>query len=125
MGKRLAMPVVRQDGIMEFYRYRRKGRLVINRFGILEPAPGAPYVSPLSIDLLLVPLVSFDRFGMRLGMGAGYYDRLIGRVAEGFRPLLVGVAHEIQRCSDPLPYESWDMPLDGVITENGWQPLPC
>lgn len=123
-NKRLAMPVVRRDGIMEFYRYRRKGRLVVNRFGILEPAPGAPYVSPLGIDLLLVPLVCIDRFGVRLGMGAGYYDRFVGRIPMGFRPMLVGVAHEIQRCSDPLPYEPWDIPLEGVITEMGWVPLP-
>jgi 5-formyltetrahydrofolate cyclo-ligase len=123
-NKRLALPVVRPDGIMEFYRYRRGARLVVNRFGIFEPAPGAPFIAPLSIDLLLVPLVCFDRYGMRLGMGAGYYDRYIGHIPQGFRPRVVGIAHEIQRCADPLPYEPWDAPLDGVITEAGWQPLP-
>jgi 5-formyltetrahydrofolate cyclo-ligase len=122
--KRLAMPVVRADGIMEFYRYRRNGRLVLNRYGIPEPAPGAAFVSPLSIDLLLVPLVAFDRFGMRLGMGAGFYDRFLGRIPERFRPLLVGIAHETQRCMDPLPFEDWDIPLNGVVTEAGWQALP-
>jgi len=123
-NKRLAMPVVRDDGIMEFYRYRRNGRLVLNRYGIPEPAPGTPFVSPLSIDLLLMPLVAFDRFGVRLGMGAGFYDRFLGRIPEKLRPLLVGTAHETQRCKDPLPYEDWDVPLNGIITETGWQPLP-
>lgn len=124
-NKRLAMPVIRGDGVMEFYRYRRNGRLVLNRYGIPEPAPGAPFVSPLSIDLLLMPLVAFDRFGMRLGMGAGFYDRFLGRIPERLRPLLVGMAHETQRCKDPLPYEDWDIPLNGVITEIGWQPFPA
>jgi 5-formyltetrahydrofolate cyclo-ligase len=123
-NKRLAMPVVRDHGIMEFYRFRRGGRLVINRYGIPEPAPGAPFIQPLSIDLLLLPLVAFDRFGARLGMGAGFYDRFLGRIPQRFRPLLVGMAYEVQRSSDPLPYAEWDVPLNGVITEAGWQRLP-
>ncbi len=120
-GKRVALPVVGKGGSMSLYRYRRHAPLVPNRFGIPEPAPGAPYVAPLSVDVLLVPLVAFDGYGVRLGMGAGYYDRFLGRLPPSMRPRLVGLAHEVQRSLDPLPFADWDVPLDGVITERGWQ----
>lgn len=119
--KRLALPVVGRAGTMQFHRYRRTTRLVPNRFGILEPAPGAIVVSPLAIDLLVMPLVAFDERGVRLGMGAGYYDRFLGRLPAAMRPLLVGLAHGIQQSATPLPCASWDVPLDGVLTEAGWQ----
>jgi 5-formyltetrahydrofolate cyclo-ligase len=119
--KRLALPVVRDDGVMEFYRYRTGTTLTPNRYGIPEPAPGAAFVGALSIDVLLVPLVAFDDFGVRLGMGAGFYDRFVGRLPPGLQPRLIGLAHEVQRSLDPLPFADWDAPLDGVLTERGWQ----
>jgi 5-formyltetrahydrofolate cyclo-ligase len=119
--KRIALPVVGKSDAMEFYHYRRRTPLIPNRFGILEPAPGALHVSPLSLDVLLVPLVAFDGNGVRLGMGAGYYDRYLGRIPSGMRPRLVGLAHEVQRSLHPLPAADWDVPLDGVLTEAGWQ----
>lgn len=122
--KHLALPVVRGDGAMDLYRYDSRTRLVRNRFGIVEPAPGATYVAPLSVDLLLVPLVAFDDRGVRLGMGAGYYDRYLGRLPAAMRPRLIGLAHEVQRSPQALPFASWDVPLDGVITERGWRSFP-
>ena len=122
--RRLALPVVGRRGTLDFYRFRRRTPLVPNRFGILEPAPGADYVAPLSIDLLLVPLVAFDDAGTRLGMGAGYYDRFLGRLPPALRPRLAGLAHEVQRSPTALPRDTWDVPLDGVLTEAGWQPFP-
>ena len=119
--KRLALPVVGRHGTMRFYRFRRGTPLIANRFGIFEPAPGARYVSPLAVDVLLVPLVAFDGNGVRLGMGAGYYDRFLGRIPPVMRPRLVGLAHEVQRSPEALPRAAWDVPLDGVLTEAGWQ----
>lgn len=119
--KRLALPVVGRQGAMELYRYRRHTPLVPNRFGIPEPAPGAPHVPKLSLDVLLVPLVAFDEHGVRLGMGAGYYDRYLSRIPLPMRPRLIGLAHEVQRSGEPLPCAAWDVPLDGVVTEAGWQ----
>jgi 5-formyltetrahydrofolate cyclo-ligase len=121
MRKRLALPVVRSHGIMTFHRYRAGTPLMPNRFGILEPGPRAPWLATIGIDLLLVPLVAFDESGTRLGMGAGYYDRCLGRVPAPLRPRLVGVAHEVQRSRTALPRNPWDVPLDGVLTEAGWQ----
>lgn len=117
--KRVALPVVRRDGRMEFFRVKRQTRFVVGRFGILEPAPGAAYVAPMGIDLLLMPLVAFDDAGNRLGRGAGYYDRFLGRLPPPLRPRLIGIAHEVQRSAEPLPADGWDVPLHGVLTEAG------
>jgi 5-formyltetrahydrofolate cyclo-ligase len=119
--KRIALPVVARGGAMSFHRHRRGAALIINRYGILEPAPGAPFIAPLALDMLLMPLVAFDDSGARLGMGAGFYDRYLSRIPQRMRPLLVGLAHEVQRSPQPLPAAPWDIPLDGVITESGWQ----
>jgi 5-formyltetrahydrofolate cyclo-ligase len=120
MRKRIALPVVRSHAMMTFHRYRAQTHLTPNRFGILEPS-GEPLLSLLAIDLLLVPLVAFDEHGTRLGMGAGYYDRCLGRLPSRLRPRLIGVAHETQRSREPLPRAPWDVPLHGVLTEDGWQ----
>ena len=128
-GKRLALPVVRSaPGRMphlEFYRWAPGNPMMRNRYGILEPAPGAAFVPALALGLVLLPLVAFDNHGTRLGMGAGFYDRFLGALAPTLRPFAVGVAHEVQRSTTALPASDRDVPLDGVITERGWQRLPA
>jgi 5-formyltetrahydrofolate cyclo-ligase len=123
MRKRVALPVVHDDGRMSFRRCRATTTLLPNRYGIPEPGRTAPTVAPLALDVLLLPLVAFDAAGTRLGMGAGYYDRYLARLPGTLRPYLIGVAHEVQRSDDPLPRNRWDVPLDGVLTERGWQPI--
>lgn len=121
--KILALPVVDRGGRMSFFRHRPGAPLFINRYNIPEPAEGAAFINGRSLDLVLVPLVAFDGFGVRLGMGAGYYDRFLGALPVLMRPRIVGIAHEVQRSSDPLPFDDWDVPMDGVVTEAGWQPF--
>ena len=120
-GKALALPAVSNNGDMSFYRYRPGDALVTNRFNIPEPAPAAGFINGRSLDLLLIPLVAFDAKGNRLGMGAGYYDRYLAKLGPALRPRIIGVAHGVQRSDEPLPVEPWDVPLDQVITEAGWQ----
>ena len=67
---------------------------------------------------MLLPLVAYDLSGTRLGMGGGYYDRYIDALAH--RPRLIGIAFQVQQSEDALPCEPWDIPLDGVITEQGF-----
>jgi len=91
-----------------------------NHLGILEPS-GARWVSARSLDLVFVPLVGFDATGMRLGMGAGYYDRAFAYLrlrAAWRRPKLIGVAFALQRVPR-LTRARHDVPLDAVITEEG------
>lgn len=106
---------------MEFYEYDPTQPLINNRYHIPEPHLNARHVTRISQDLIVVPLVAFDESGVRLGMGGGYYDRYLGATCSMLRPQIIGVAHEVQRSRVPLPSEAWDVRLDGVITEAGWQ----
>lgn len=92
-----------------------------NRYGLLEPAAG-PSLSLQYFNLVLIPLVAFDRRGFRLGMGGGYYDRALAfrhRRRRWRGPLLIGVAFGAQQV-ERIPDRSWDVRLDAVLTENGW-----
>ena len=113
---RLALPVVESSTRMTFRPYRFGQPLRNNRFGIREPLGRRP-LPPLALSAVLTPLVGFSEDGERLGMGAGYYDRCFAR---GRRPLLIGVAHELQ-CVRHLTRRDWDVPLDAVVTERGWR----
>lgn len=85
-------------------------------FGIQEPIDGDP-VPMLRHDVVLAPLVAFDDHGRRLGQGGGYYDRALGAIAPESRPVVIGIAHSFQQV-DHVPSESWDIPLDAVVTED-------
>jgi len=93
-------------------------KLVANRYGIAEPC-GTEDVRTGDIDLVLVPLVGWDRAGGRLGMGAGFYDRLFRPYAKLEKPLRIGVAYDLQGLPG-VPRDPWDIPLHGLLTENGW-----
>lgn len=116
-GHLVALPVVLPDRLLRFYRYTPQTRLLRNRHGILEPDTRiARHVPTQTLDVILMPLVAFDAHGHRLGMGGGYYDATISRLRR--RPLLVGLAHALQRVQ-PLRAAAWDVPLDAVVTEEG------
>jgi len=113
----------RRRGRMRFVRLRPDRPLQPNAaaFGILEPAASSgEWLPPLFLDVILVPLVGFDREGNRLGMGAGYYDRALRRRRDRDRawrrPRLVGIAFGCQETPriEPSP---WDVALDVIVTE--------
>ena len=79
--------------------------------------PAAPVPRPVVAgewDVVIVPLVAFDRFANRLGNGAGHYDRLLAR----HRRPSIGIAFDTQRI-DAVPIEAHDVALDMVVTESG------
>ncbi len=84
--------------------------------GIPEPVCPAPGLGPLP-DLIVTPGVAFDRRGFRLGMGGGFYDRLLAR-QEMSRCLRIGLAYAFQMV-DLLPGEVWDMPVHALCSEKG------
>ncbi|MBB1444815.1 5-formyltetrahydrofolate cyclo-ligase [Pseudoalteromonas sp. SG43-3] len=101
-----------------FQRYEKNSPMRANRYGILEPKLNCSQICPLpALDYLLMPLVAFDKQGNRLGMGGGFYDRTLARLHEQNwqKPQLIGLAHECQKV-DALPIESWDVPLETIIT---------
>lgn len=119
-GRRIWLPVVAGER-MQFRRWTPSTPMVNNRFGIPEPAEGA-YRDPERLEIVLTPLVAFSANGMRLGMGAGYYDRAFEflRTDPEAGPWLVGVAYAFQQI-DSLPADPWDVPLAAALTERGLQ----
>jgi 5-formyltetrahydrofolate cyclo-ligase len=121
-NKRCYLPVLSPTfhNRLWFAPFNKGGRLTPNVFGIPEPVQGWRAMRPAwSLDLILVPLVAFDRSGNRLGMGGGFYDRTLaylGRRNSWRKPHLMGVAYGFQEC-EGLPVGSWDIPLEAVVTE--------
>jgi 5-formyltetrahydrofolate cyclo-ligase len=118
-GRRVYLPVARPPREMTFARWRDGDSFAQSRFGIDEPLPTARRVATTRLDVVLVPLVAFDRRGTRLGHGAGYYDAAFAfRLGTGRRrPLLIGLAHAVQEV-EPIERCEWDVPLDLVVTEH-------
>lgn len=120
-GKEVFLPRIEPDGTLAFLLWSPATSLALNRFGIPEPElPVHESLDPARLDLVLVPLLAFDRRGTRLGSGAGYYDRSFefkrGRPLA--TPLLAGFAFSFQE-RENLAAAEWDVALDLVVTEEG------
>jgi len=114
VGARLVLPVVLGRGkplVMRTWNFGEP--LIASSFGILEPRPEAAAADP---DILLVPLVAFDRSGHRIGYGAGYYDMTITLLRARKSVVAVGLAFAVQEIPD-VPATPRDAPLDLVLTE--------
>jgi 5-formyltetrahydrofolate cyclo-ligase len=98
---------------MRFHLWMPGDDLVPGPLGLLQPREDAPEVSP---DLILAPLLGFDRAMNRLGQGAGFYDRAFAALPDARR---IGLAWSVQEV-DAIPTDAWDMPLHGVATEKEW-----
>lgn len=115
-GHNLLLPVcsVSVKGKMDFYGFPPGTNFIPNQYGILEPPADARfYCSPEKIEIMLMPLTAFDLKGNRLGMGGGYYDRMLKQVSRKCR--LIGLAYDFQQAED-IPTKNWDMPLQEIIT---------
>jgi 5-formyltetrahydrofolate cyclo-ligase len=88
--------------------------LDVGQWGIREPKADAPEVDP---DIVLVPLLAFDRTGQRIGYGAGYYDMTIARLRSRKAITAVGIAFAMQEVP-AVPATGRDAPLDFILTEN-------
>jgi 5-formyltetrahydrofolate cyclo-ligase len=113
-GAQLALPVVAGKGkplIMRAWAFGQP--LASGVWGIREPPPDAPEVLP---DILLVPLLAFDRLGHRLGYGAGYYDMTIAALRVQKPVTAIGLAFAAQEVPT-VPTTARDAPLDVVLTE--------
>jgi 5-formyltetrahydrofolate cyclo-ligase len=110
----LALPhVVDRATPLRFLLHAPDAKLVSGPFGLRQPAADAPEITP---DIILTPLVGFDRRGNRLGQGAGHYDRAFAQFPHAWR---VGLAWSVQEV-DALPCDPWDVPLHAIATEKEW-----
>jgi 5-formyltetrahydrofolate cyclo-ligase len=113
-GKTVALPrVIPDTGELALHAYRLGDDLEESGFGVREPLSSAPEIQPDAIDLVLVPGLSFDARGFRLGYGKGFYDRLLPRLPRARR---VGLAFELSLLPE-IPNEAHDEPVACVVTE--------
>jgi 5-formyltetrahydrofolate cyclo-ligase len=97
------------------FRFQAGDPLEPGPFGIMQPAKRHPVVQP---DLVLVPLIAVDGHGTRLGRGKGHYDRALAALRKsGAR--LIGVGWPIQRLTETIPHDPWDVPLDAFASPDG------
>ena len=119
-GQRYYLPVLGAGRGLRFAPWRRGIELKTNRYGIPEPeCDSRDLLVPSALDLVLVPLVGFDRRGHRLGTGGGFYDRsfaFLKDVARPAQPVLVGIGYSFQEQPDLLDRD-WDIQMDFVATE--------
>ena len=111
----------REEGL-RFAEWRTGAPVAPNRYGIPEPQCDAgEKVDPAELEVVLVPLLAFDRRGARLGSGAGYYDRSFAFLRDVPRrpamPVMIGIAYAFQEVEAIAP-APWDVPLDFVATEH-------
>ena len=107
----ISLPVIKKNFQMDFYRWSFFDPLKINKFGIPEPEINN-IVYP---DILLIPLVAFDKNLNRLGYGGGYYDRLISRLSKKKKIIKIGLAISAQKI-DRVPTNVYDQKLDYILT---------
>lgn len=119
-GHICALPVVEEGSkILAFYPFAEKTPLKPGRFGELIPdVAGLESVQP---DILILPLLAYDRRGNRLGQGGGYYDATLQALRAKKPVLAVGAAYAQQACLFHLPTEDHDVRLDWVVTPEGAQ----
>ncbi len=116
---RCYLPILSPDKRLQFARYLPNQKMRNNQFGIAEPIGHQDHREPWELDLVLLPLVGFDRQGGRLGMGGGFYDRsfsFIKTQSAMSRPLLIGLAHHCQEV-DKIAMNDWDIPIDKIATD--------
>ncbi|MCR9220903.1 MAG: 5-formyltetrahydrofolate cyclo-ligase [Alphaproteobacteria bacterium] len=113
-GCRVALPCVTAPRTPLIFRLYQEGdALVEESFGTRAPAPEAEAVDP---DILVVPLLAFDRAGYRLGYGGGFYDRTLEGLRARKSVLAVGIAFAAQEL-ESVPREATDQPLDWIVTD--------
>ncbi len=120
LRKKWFMPVLKIDEkSLGFSRYDKNSSLYLNSYGISEPInPDSKILEASDMDLILLPLVGFDRLGNRIGMGGGYYDRALKNCLQkkDNGPFLLGVAHSCQECKH-IDAQPWDIRLHMIVTE--------
>ena len=109
-----ALPVaVERDAPLRFRLWRPGDALIRDAAGVLSPPPSAPEVSP---NLVIAPLLGFDRRGGRLGQGAGHYDRTLANLRRDRPVFVLGLAYAGQEI-DAVPRDRHDQKLDAILTE--------
>jgi len=109
-GKKVVLPVVIDDENMELREYNNENDLKVGAFNILEPI-GKRFEQYDNIDVAVIPGMSFDKKGNRLGRGKGYYDRFLPKIKNAYT---IGICFDFQK-EDCIPVDVFDRKVDEVI----------
>ncbi len=110
-----SLPIIEKNNVMNFYKWKKNETLIVNKYGIPEPLKTKKIVP----DIVLVPLLAFDKQKNRIGYGKGYYDKYLYKYFKIHKNILtVGVAFSFQK-SHNLPVNKKDFRLNYIITEKG------
>ena len=113
---KIVLPVIKSSNIMHFKSWIFKEPLYVNKFGMLEPKSSGENTIP---DLIMVPLVAFDKHLNRIGYGKGYYDRSLKKISKIKKNAIsLGIAYSFQKCQK-VPINKQDFKLDYIFTEKG------
>ena len=116
-GARIALPVaLDRHSPLIFRAYEAGQPLEPDAVNIPAPTETAETLIP---DLIIAPLLAFDREGHRLGQGAGHYDRTLEGLRSRGHVWVIGLAYAGQQI-DRVPREAHDQPLDAILTETGY-----
>jgi|TARA_B110000444_G_C18632835_1_gene497679 5-formyltetrahydrofolate cyclo-ligase len=112
----ILLPAIFKNNVMKFYKWKDKDPLRVNQYGMLEPHITKNDFIP---DIMLVPLLVYDKENFRLGYGKGYYDRYLNMYLKKNKNIItIGVAFEFQKYKK-IPTSTYDVKLDKILTEKG------
>ena len=112
VGHKISLPVIKTNNEMDFFEWSSDDPIRVGKMGIPEPYR----IKKIYPDILLVPLLAFDKYNYRLGYGGGYYDRYIKKISNIKKILTIGLAFSFQKI-DKIPVNDYDEKLDFILTE--------
>jgi 5-formyltetrahydrofolate cyclo-ligase len=111
----ILLPVIEENNSMNFFKWKENDVLFVNKYGMLEPIKSKAVVP----NVIIVPLLAFDKKKNRLGYGKGFYDRYLNRYLKKFDNIItIGIAFSFQKYHK-LPVKNNDVKLDYILTEKG------
>ena len=111
-GANISLPKIKENKQMDFFDWKNKDPLKINKYGIAEPISKKKTYP----DIIFVPLVAYDDDLNRLGYGGGFYDRYLKKITKIKKILKIGLAFSYQELKK-IPINKHDMKLDLIITD--------
>ena len=108
----ISLPKLKKNSQMDFFYWSTKDPLTINKYGIPEPISNKVKYP----DILLVPLVAYDKNLNRIGYGGGFYDRYIKKIKKNKKIITIGLAYSFQKVKK-IPINEYDIKLDFIVTE--------
>ena len=109
------LPIIKKNNSMKFYKWKKNGVLLINKYGIPEPVKTKETIP----SIVLLPLLAYDKNKNRIGYGKGFYDKFLNKFLKTRKKILtIGVAFSFQK-HHKLPNNKKDFKLDYIITDKG------